>query len=91
MIKLYEDSLTTDYVHPKTYAGIINTPNNQAIQRAFVEVNCLWCEEFCGREHDFSNCITRNKDGQRVRMCRSWAKEVSLVSPGMEVRCRVEG
>lgn len=78
------------YVHPKAYAGILNTPTSQAIQRAFVETNCLRCEEFCGRAHDFTNCLTTDGNGQRVWICRGWVKGVSLAYPGMEVRCRVE-
>lgn len=46
-----------EYVHPKKYKGLlINTPNNQAITKVYVEENCLRCDLFSGQEHDFSEC-----------------------------------
>lgn len=44
------------YIHPKAYKGIRNTPTSQNVQKLFVEENCLKCSEFCGKEHDFTEC-----------------------------------
>ena len=49
------------YKHPKEYKGV----RNQDMARLYVEENCLKCSEFCGRDHDFSECFQRGKNPER--------------------------
>lgn len=80
------------YIHPVKYKGLkFDTPNNQLIRKAFVEANCLKCDLFCGKEHDFSECEIRfnpkSKDSTCPVECR---KGVSLVDPGSEIKYESE-
>jgi len=81
------------YVHPAKYKGLkVDTPNNQLITKALVETNCLKCDLFCGKEHDFSEC-NRHIVGSRAKDCTcppECRRGVSLIQPGMEIRCESE-
>ena len=81
------------YVHPAKYKGLkVDTPNNQLIAKAFVETNCLKCDLFCGKDHDFSEC-NRHIVGSRAKDCTcppECRRGVSLIQPGMEIRCESE-
>lgn len=79
-----------EYVHPKTYKGLrIDTPNNQAIKKAYVERNCFRCDLFCGRDHDFSECESRAylPNCTCPPECR---KPVSLIDPYCDIKCKTE-
>ncbi len=45
------------YQHPKQYQGY--KPHRQNVARLRVEDNCLYCDEFCGQEHNFEDCNGR--------------------------------
>lgn len=84
-----------EYTHPKHYEGLkVDTPNSQLVARAIVEEYCLKCDKFMGKEHDFSECRTHDiwKNGRIIKkkMCPFDCMAVSLIEPGMEVKCRVE-
>lgn len=72
------------YVHPKEYTGLtFNTPMQQKIRKAYVEANCLKCNKFNGKEHDFSEC--------RLRIdCPQPVKQVSLIDPDCCIKCKSE-
>lgn len=44
------------YTHPIKYKGILDCKYFQHLIKQFVEINCLGCTEFYGKEHDFSDC-----------------------------------
>jgi len=79
------------YIHPKEYKGVkINTKNNQLITKARVDMYCLKCDLFMGREHDFSECqmFDKWKDGKIIKRktCPvDFNMAVSLVEPGLEI------
>lgn len=78
------------YTHPKEYRGLeIDTPNNQAIMKEYVEANCLQCDLFNGREHDFSECNRHWQDPHCTcpKECRN---AVSLIDPYSFIKCNVE-
>lgn len=81
------------YVHPAKYKGLkVDTPNNQLITKALVETNCLKCDLFCGKDHDFSEC-NRHIVGSRAKDCTcppECRRGVSLIQPGMEIQCESE-
>lgn len=81
------------YVHPAKYKGLkVDTPNNQLITKALVETNCLKCDLFCGKDHDFSEC-NRHIVGSRAKDCTcppECQRGVSLIQPGMEIQCESE-
>ena len=78
------------YIHPAKYKGLkVDTPNNQLITKAFVETNCLKCDLFCGKDHDFSEC-DRHIFGSKAYGCTcppECRRGVSLVQTGMEIQC----
>lgn len=81
------------YTHPKHYKGLkIDTSHNQNIVRSRVEEYCLKCDQFMGKEHDFSECQIYNqwKDGKIVKhkTCPFENMAVSVIDPQFE--CDVE-
>ena len=79
--------ITTAYKHPKEYAGLtFNSDRAQLYAKARVEVNCLRCELFGGRDHDFSECNIRHKDKDCTcpPECR---KPFSLIQPEIHIKC----
>ena len=45
------------YIHPEHYEGLkFDSEFRQAIARRYVERNCLKCDLFAGKDHDFSEC-----------------------------------
>lgn len=44
------------YLHAKQYEGADKNPHIQFRVKQHVENNCLKCEKFCGKEHDFKEC-----------------------------------
>lgn len=79
-----------EYVHPQKYKGIkIDTPNNQAITKAYVEANCLKCDLFMGKEHDFSECNKTWFDPNMTcpQECR---RAVPLIYPHQFIKCKSE-
>lgn len=82
-----------EYTHPKKYEGVKpDTPSNQKITMARVEKYCLKCDQFMGKEHDFSECQTNDKweNGKIVKKktCPFSHVAVSLIEP--EVNCKIE-
>lgn len=80
------------YIHPTKYKGLrLDTPNNQLIMKAFVETNCLKCDLFCGKEHDFAECKVqfnpRSNDTTCPPECR---RGVSHIDPESEIKCESE-
>lgn len=72
------------YIHPKEYAGLnFSTPLQQKIRKAYVEANCLKCDKFNGKEHDFSECKLHVDCPQPV-------KQVSLIDPDCCIQCESE-
>ena len=79
-----------EYIHPQKYKGLkFDTPNNQAITKEYVEANCLKCDLFMGREHDFSECNNKWTDSYCTcpKECRT---AVSLVDPYSFIKCKSE-
>lgn len=77
-----------EYVHPQKYKGLkLDTPTQQAITKEYVEANCLRCDLFMGREHDFSECNRKEYDPNCTcpKECR---KAVSLVDPYSFIKCK---
>lgn len=73
-----------EYIHPLKYEGLrFDTPNNQLTMKEQVEVNCLKCDLFMGKEHDFSQC------DMKVNCPKECRKAVSLIEH--TVKCRMEG
>lgn len=69
------------YRHPKKYDGIkFDTEFQQEIIKAFVEYNCLNCDKFNGREHDFYEC-------NRPEDCPKPIYTVSLIDPKSMRKC----
>lgn len=67
------------YIHPKRYFGLkFDTDNQQLIMKAYVEHNCLKCDKFCGRNHDFSEC-------NRPADCPKPIRHVSLIDPKCDI------
>lgn len=72
------------YIHPKDYTGLnFSTPLQQKIRKAYVEANCLKCDKFNGKEHDFSECKLHVDCPQPV-------KQVSLIDPDCCIKCESE-
>lgn len=44
------------YKHPNRYAGSSENNHVQFRTKQFVESNCLKCENFMGKEHNFEDC-----------------------------------
>ena len=73
-----------NYTHPKEYKGLrFSTPNNQKIRKAYVEANCLKCDKFCGKEHDFVEC-------NMPQDCPKPIREVSMIDPDCDIKCESE-
>ena len=76
------------YIHPAKYKGVkFDTPHNQLVRKALVEANCLKCDLFCGKEHDFSECKIFGKDTTCPPECR---RGVSLIDTESEIKCESE-
>ena len=72
------------YTHPHKYKGLrFDIPNNQKIVKAYVEANCLKCDKFCGKEHDFTEC-------SKPQDCPKPVIQVSLIDPDSNIRCESE-
>lgn len=79
-----------EYTHPHKYKGLkFDTPNNQGIMKEYVEANCLRCDLFMGKEHDFSECNMRESDTYCTcpKECR---KAVPLINPYSFIKCKSE-
>ena len=79
-----------EYMHPKKYKGLrIDTPNNQAIAKIYVEANCLRCDLFSGQEHDFSECNKKWTDPSCTcpKGCR---RAIPLVEAHTFIKCASE-
>lgn len=79
-----------EYVHPKKYKGLqIDTPNNQAIIKVYVEENCLRCDLFNGRDHNFSECNRQwaNPECTCPKECR---RPTPLADAHLFIKCRSE-
>lgn len=80
------------YIHPAKYKGLkFNDSHNQTVCKALVEKNCLKCDLFCGKEHDFSECkrnfYSKSNEITCPLECR---KGVSLINPESEIKCESE-
>ena len=72
------------YTHPTKYKGVrFDTPLQQNIRKAYVEANCLKCDKFCGKEHDFAEC-------SRPQDCPKPISQVSLIQPESQIKCKSE-
>lgn len=79
-----------EYIHPQKYKGVRpDTPDNQAITKEYVEANCLRCDLFMGREHDFSECnrVWSSPNTTCPDECR---RGVSLINPYGFIKCKSE-
>ena len=73
------------YKHPATYKGTEgHSDNYQNIQRCIVEKYCMKCDDFMGKEHDFSEC----KDTCQMKQPYGFA--VPMVNAGAFVFCKVD-
>lgn len=78
-----------NYTHPKSYKGLqVSTPNKQLILKAYVEANCLKCDNFCGQEHDFSECKLALLKYNNITCPVECRTPVSLVDPGSCVKLK---
>ena len=83
--------MAMEYVHPQKYKGIkFDTPNAQARMKLYVEENCLKCDLFMGKEHDFAECnhTLFSLDCTCPQECRrppAWGDPYSFI------KCKSEG
>lgn len=74
-----------NYIHPLIYRGYKSTFRDNIRLHAFVEANCLKCTNFCGQEHDFSEC-NRNFSDINCTCPTDCRRNISLIDPVSEIK-----